>query len=258
MQFSDRLWDELRRPSTAVAIGFCVISIIAGVVTSLYFYEKGRMVGQVAFQVEQVQVFDKTRGGVLPLTVIDSVGRVVENNVYAANVTIWNSGSGEIKAEDVREPFRISVTGDANIIDMSPVFFTRGNADKFSLGKDGEILWQHFDAGEGLKIRIVYVNANKSDIILTGYAVNMRGEIDDVQKRYDAVMSQMDRSEKWILIIFGVMVFLLLVVSVYSFRIGQVNIPPRIFLFVTLAFGGLCVITAFRLFGNHSFPQPPF
>jgi hypothetical protein len=194
MQF--RLWDELRRPSTAVAIGLFVITVIAGVITSLYFYEKGRMVGQVAFQVEQVQVFDKTRGGVLPLTVVDAVGRVVENNVYAANVTIWNSGSGEIKAEDVREPFRLSVAGGANIIDMSPVFFTRGNTDKFSLGKDGEIGWQHFDAGEGLKIRIVYVNANKSDIVLNGYAVNMRGEIDDVQKRYEARNYRLGMSEK--------------------------------------------------------------
>ena len=186
MLFFDRLWNELRRPSTAVAIGLLVISVVAGVITSLYFYEKGRMVGQVAFQVEQVQVFDKTRGGVLPLTVLDSAGRVVENNVYAANVTIWNSGSGEIKAADVREPFRIIVSDGANIIDMSPVFYTRGNADKFSLGKEAEIGWQHFDAGEGLKIRIVYVNTNKSDIVLKGYAVNMRSEIDDVQKRYEA------------------------------------------------------------------------
>ena len=69
---------------------------------------------------------------------------------------------------------------------MSPVFYTRGNADKFSLGKEAEIGWQHFDAGEGLKIRIVYVNTNKSDIVLKGHAVNMRGEIDDVQKRYEA------------------------------------------------------------------------
>jgi hypothetical protein len=174
MQF--RLWDELRRPSTAVAIGLFVITVIAGVITSLYFYEKGRMVGQVAFQVEQVQVFDKTRGGVLPLTVVDAVGRVVENNVYAANVTIWNSGSGEIKAEDVREPFRLSVAGGANIIDMSPVFFTRGNTDKFSLGKDGEIGWQHFDAGEGLKIRIVYVNANNPGLSL-GDQRQLRGNL---------------------------------------------------------------------------------
>jgi hypothetical protein len=167
------LWDELKRPATAIAIALAVLSTIIGIIASLYLYHKGEKRAEIAFAVEQVQVFDKNHVGVVPLTVHDEASNVIDNNIYAASVTIWNYGNTEIQKEDVREAYRLVVEGGApKIIDISPIFFSRNNADDFSVNRStGEISWQHFDEGEGLKLRMVYVNQAMANIALKGYSV---------------------------------------------------------------------------------------
>jgi mannose/fructose/N-acetylgalactosamine-specific phosphotransferase system component IIC len=73
------LWDELKRPATAIAIAIAiaVLSTIVGLIISLYFYHKGEKRAEIAFKVEQLQVFDKNHVGVAPLTVHDEAGNVI-------------------------------------------------------------------------------------------------------------------------------------------------------------------------------------
>src|SRR4051794_14248113 len=113
------MWDELRRPATLIAVTLFLLSVIIGILTSLYFYIKSEKVGQVAFSVEQIQIFDNTRAGVLPLTVLDASGARINSNIFAANVIIWNSGNAEIRKEDVREPLRIAIP-EARLLDLVP------------------------------------------------------------------------------------------------------------------------------------------
>jgi len=86
-------------------------------------------------------VFDRKRvtspGSVtaFPLTVLDAHGQPIEDNVYAASVTIWNSGNPEIKRDDLRIPFRVTLEGNPRLIDITPTFFTRDNVDRFSFGR---------------------------------------------------------------------------------------------------------------------------
>jgi hypothetical protein len=101
------MWEEIRRQATAIAIALAVISTVAGILASLYFYLKGEKHAEIAFKVEQVQVFDKTHVGVVPLTVRDEAGNTIDNNVYAANIIIWNHGNTEARKEEVREPYRL-------------------------------------------------------------------------------------------------------------------------------------------------------
>ena len=155
----DAIREELKRPATAVAVEIAVIFAVIGFGVSLYFYYKGIRVGQVSYYVEQVQVFDRKRvtspGSVtaFPLTVLDAHGQPIEDNVYAASVTIWNSGNAEIKRDDLRIPFRITLEGNPRLIDITPTFFTRDNVDRFSFGRQNVISWEHFDPGEGIKVR---------------------------------------------------------------------------------------------------------
>src|SRR5262245_4057542 len=119
----DTIRDELKRPATAVAVGIAVIFAIVGFGVSLSFSYKGLRVGEVSYYVDQVQMFDRKRVlspgsvGTFPLTVIDAHGQPIEENVYAASVTIWNSGNAEIQKEDVRIPFRIILEGNPRLID---------------------------------------------------------------------------------------------------------------------------------------------
>jgi hypothetical protein len=67
-----------------ISVASTVISIIAAILVSGYFYIKAQARPEIAFNVEQVQVFDKNRVGPIPLSVRDEAGRVIDDNVFAA------------------------------------------------------------------------------------------------------------------------------------------------------------------------------
>jgi hypothetical protein len=69
------------------------------------------------------QVFDKEHSGSPALTVLDKAGHQIENNAYAASITIWNAGNAEIAAADLRKPFHLVVSGNSRVIDIAPTFF---------------------------------------------------------------------------------------------------------------------------------------
>jgi hypothetical protein len=166
---------ELQKPATIISLILAVVGLVGGVITSLYFYWAGNKEGQLAFYTAQVQVFDagSTLTPLVPtLTVLDRDHNPITDNIYAATVTVWNAGNAEIKTDDVRIPFRIVVDGNPKIIDWTPTFYTRDNMDKFDIRSDHTITWQHFDPGEGLKIRILYEAKHEQKISIKGYAVN--------------------------------------------------------------------------------------
>jgi hypothetical protein len=187
------MWrEELKRPATAIAIVLAVVSMVAGIFTSLYFYQIAEKIGKAAIYVEQVQVFDKTRTRDVPLRVLDASGQPINNNVYAASVTIWNSGNAEIKKEDVREPFWVSVEGNPRVIDIATTFVTRNNVEGFSLDGNGKFEWQHFDVGEGIKLRLIYTDSVIHDIIFSGYAVNTGGIVN-----YNKESEKLRSNQNW-------------------------------------------------------------
>jgi hypothetical protein len=104
---------ELKRPTTIIAIGLTIVSVLLSILTSFYFCNTAQKSGQLAFTIEQIQIFQKEQTGSVPLTVHDVTGNVINENVYAANLTVWNAGTAEIKKEDVREPFRISLVSES-------------------------------------------------------------------------------------------------------------------------------------------------
>jgi hypothetical protein len=162
--------EELKKPPTLIGVIVALIGIIAGGLISFYFYNKSEKTGRIAIVVEQVQVFDKTNIGQLPLRVLDVKGNVITDNVFAANVTIWNSGNAEIKKTDVRKPYSLKIGVDLEPLDLSVTSYTHDNVDKFSIDRDGKITWEHFDPDEGFKIRVVYVHSLQQAILLDGSA----------------------------------------------------------------------------------------
>jgi hypothetical protein len=175
-------WNELRRPAGMIGIGGIALGVF-GLIFSYYLYALSEKVGRISYAVEQVQVFDPSqlakgsKGARQPLTVLDADKLPVEESVYAANIKIWNSGSAEVRASSVRQPFVIKLLPNSRVLDSDITFATRENADKFSLkAVDNQnsaipILWESFDTGEGFAIRVVYTRSTMSDITLVGYAV---------------------------------------------------------------------------------------
>jgi hypothetical protein len=195
---TNRFVEELKRPGTVIGIALAIISIIIGTLVSVYYYYKGIKEGEITSQVEQVQVFDSRQlvtnkdsiASHRPITVLDASGRPIEENVYAASVFVWNSGSAEIKPDSVRDKFRVVVDGKTKILDMSPVFFTNDNADNFSLEQSGIFHWEHFDPGEGFKVKILYVSPQQAGITVQGRAVDYSGIVDRQKLAEKAVRDQ--------------------------------------------------------------------
>jgi hypothetical protein len=168
------MWEELKRPATVLAVALLIISVIAGVATSTYFYRKSEKYANITYAIDQVQVFDKNALDKLPLTIRDHSGNIISENIYAASVTIWNSGNSEIKSNDVRETFYISIDAkSAKTVAITPVFYTRNNDDGFVIDTStGKITWQYFDPLQGFKLVLIYTNPKLAKIVLKGYAVN--------------------------------------------------------------------------------------
>jgi hypothetical protein len=172
--------EELRKPGNIIAIVIGAVGVIAGLLTGLYFYYQSEKAGQITMRVDQVQVFDKNRVDQLPLKIIDATGHLINENVFAANVAVWNSGNAEITKGAVRQPFRIVLEGNVVPLDLSVISYS-SPYEGFHVESDGSISWEHFDAGHGFKLRIVYVHSQLENVILSGSA-NEVGPVRDSQK----------------------------------------------------------------------------
>lgn len=158
---------ELRKPATVIAYIITVISIVVSVSTSYYFYQRGQRAGLISTSVEQIQIFDRQRIGTLPLKLIGADSSPITNNVFVANVTIWNAGNAEIRREDVRKPLRLLIASGIKPLDMVATF-PDDNLGKISINQEGIIDWEHFDPGSGLKVRALYESAEMLPIELAG------------------------------------------------------------------------------------------
>jgi hypothetical protein len=258
---------ELKKPANVIGIILAIIGIFAGAITGLYFYRKGEKAGRMAMYVEQIQVIDKTKLGGTPLRILDKSGNAIEDNVYVASVTVWNSGNAEIKQEDVRTPYRISMIDpnfgggdntskkDHEIIELSPTFYSRGNLDHFKVDESGDISWGHFDPGEGFKIRIIYVGSSLQKIHLDGYTVGI-GEVLDSQKQEEETVQF--RGYLYFLA-FGVMgLILVMTIGLILFRrtIQVQRLSLFVNLFTILAISGITVWMTF--ISTASVSRPPF
>ena len=213
------LWSELKNPGTATGVIGIVIGVI-GIVLAIYFHYKSEKFSEVEMFVEQIQVFDKTKSGVVPLRVLDAFGNQIDNNIFAASITIWNSGNVEIKKEDVRQPFRLSVRGgDSNVIDITPLFYSKENIDGFSVDhNNGEINWHHFDAGEGLKVRIIYTSSTMQSVELSGRAVGT-AVFDSQELQQKSTINK--TIDKWASIAITSVLILMIVANVfYRWQLG--------------------------------------
>jgi hypothetical protein len=182
-----KLQTELAKPATIVGAAFAVIGLVGG----YYFFLLSEKVGRISFMVEQVQVFDQTRiapnqsktlaDAIVdrPLTVHDRHGNVINENVYAANIKIWNSGRREIKKDDVRQQLKLTISPEATILDATMVSSTNNNGDQFDFGTtpDLRLTWEHFDPKEGVVLRVVYSAGSLSDIRLYGQVAEVGSPI---------------------------------------------------------------------------------
>lgn len=216
------MWDELKRPTTAIAVVLLIISIASGVLISEHYYKEAKRYANITYEFQQIQIFDRNNAGILPLTLRDKSGNIIKRNIYAAIISVWNSGNSGIEIDNIREPFRIAIKEhSAKIIELVPVFYTRNNVDRFDINpKTGEINWKYFDAGEGFKVRLIYANASMAHIKIAGYAVDT--PIIDYNKLQSERINVDNRFYKFEFINIAILIFLITLMEV-----GSISIIPK-------------------------------
>jgi hypothetical protein len=172
--------NEFRNPVTLVSLGIAVISLAVTVFTYLW----ARHEAHISYHATTLQIVNQKEA--VPFSVIDSTGERVMENVYATNVTVWNSGDLPIDPPNVRSPLVIYLTPPGiRIIDVILENVTRENISGFRIDGDPkqsggvQISWRYFDPKDGFRLRLIYASADVRKVNLNGAILGI-SEFDDI------------------------------------------------------------------------------
>ncbi len=149
-----------------------IVSIIAAVVVSIYFYRRSKVAGVLASQSDGEQLLAPNRENA-PSGEIEVLFRGTKiPRLSVSELVIWNAGDTTIRGEDVveRDPFRIECGHDAHVLDVSIVATTRQVID-FSGSRDeahvGHVLcsFDFLDPGDGVRVRILHTGVHVRAIV---------------------------------------------------------------------------------------------
>ncbi|HEX9987362.1 MAG TPA: hypothetical protein VGE45_02665 [Chloroflexia bacterium] len=255
-------------------IGLGLLGIIIGLAGGYMFFRLSEQRKQIAYtsSTPLIKVFD-SKAASQGLKLFDASNRPLTGDVYAAEVTIWNSGNVPIEPGDVRRPLEVGWPLDVEHAFVSIVEQTQPDVAKFELvafnpgspnggsGWTTRLQWQHFDPGFAVKIRYLFQPVDQEHVkpelesLIDTYIVNTD---------YSPVARYTDRQRLPFFDIFlglssGVMSIILTLlvvrrVSTYRTRSLARTIIVILQILILLAFSGFLLLST-TLFSP---PRPPF
>lgn len=194
---TNKIWAKLQNPDRVINLAVAVVSIFITVFVSLYFYNKSILAAKIAYRVDQIRVFDQSQletgfGDVgAPLYVVDVNGNKINSNVFAATVKIWNAGNDELRRDAVRKTYVVTLGSQSRRI-SAMILRQTSDTQKFKVDDKLSLEWEHFDAGEGFMLRLIYTAQEQQEISLIGSAVkvsppqNGRGDYEQTNKPFNS------------------------------------------------------------------------
>jgi hypothetical protein len=159
-------WDFLR-PVNLVGLALAVLGIAFGV----YAYYRTSSRPQISWSSLTQIVFDQ-HNATSAVTVLDAEGNKISANMYASQITVWNSGNERFDDVDdstlIRKPLTFRLTGGVGHIVSAAITNTLNDtaggwsieADRFT----AVMAWRHFDPGAAAKILILYTGDGSGDV----------------------------------------------------------------------------------------------
>jgi len=144
-------------------------------------------VAQISYKIIQIPLVSSAglnTGSSPPFRVVDSKGTDISTNIYAADITIWNSGNIELGADKIRQPLTISLAGDPKIFDRginraSDAFL---DLNVSAVSPNGaEIRWRYLDPNAGFRVRIIYASNEQQTLSIIGNILGV-SEFLDIDK----------------------------------------------------------------------------
>lgn len=167
--------DDFLNPFNAISL---LVGVI-GLILAYYFYVKSDPRPELSWSVATQKIVDagKPFAG---FSVSDAEGQPIKGNVYAAEVTVWNSGNTFLDADDpghrIRFPLTLVALHDARLLSTSVSQTTTGmNENELELKSSPQtavVTWQHLDPNTGFKISALYAGTSDYDV---GLKVDIAG-----------------------------------------------------------------------------------
>ena len=134
---------------------------------------------QIAIKVETYEIFNPHRGrqltsptalihpGPLPIEVLDKDGKNIEESVYIADVSVWNTGKTTVHFAQLREPLDLNFVGTSRILRIVNVHADTRDEVLGGVGPGNSritMAWRFMDPGKGFRLRVYYVASEPSKV----------------------------------------------------------------------------------------------
>jgi ABC-type multidrug transport system fused ATPase/permease subunit len=180
----------LSHPVVVIFNILALILTLVGFPLSIYFYYAAKEYPQLTYNVNPGKAVVVGAGQVSRLTASYD-GRVIDTDITAAQVAIWNRGTRAIKRADILKPIVIYTKSNVPILEASIRKTSRDvvqlalNTDELEKGRL-TILWSILERNDGGVIQIIYAG-NPGEILLVDGVIEGQPQIDKLDQNVKAV-----------------------------------------------------------------------
>lgn len=143
---------------------------LASVGLAVFFYLRSRKEKRIAYRhsLFPSRIFDQAVSSPR-IRVLDDEGKLIENNIYVTEVTLWNAGDLPIEPDDVRKPLTIEINECNRILDYKVLRETHPEISNVTVNEDSQLTnstkkralfvkWDHLDPNFGIEIQIIFTS----------------------------------------------------------------------------------------------------
>jgi hypothetical protein len=173
-----RWWDIFSHPLFGLA---SLVVGVVGISFGWYWFHETSNRPEIAWSALRQIVFDH-RNATPDVTVLDAHGTKITDNLYASQITVWNSGNMRFDNVDaqtlIRKPLTFQLSGAGRIVSASITNAKKDTDGAWAVQMAPQVAtmtWRHFDPDAAARILILYTGDDASDvspeIVVAGYSV---------------------------------------------------------------------------------------
>ena len=221
---------------------------IAGFAFGVFTWYQSRQFTEISYAVEQVQMLisshNRDHNPNRPFKVIGSDGHEITENIFGANVTVWNSGNLPVYPGQVRRPVVIQIPSSVRVMKIALSGSSDNNISEFTIDEiERKVDWKYFDPKMGFRATIIYSSPNQEDIKIGGVIYGVNGFRDVLNDNKNSGIM------KWYMITMAVLylsiVIFLSISMIKGWVSGVLRYNARPFYMIIVS----CILSAVCFFG---------
>lgn len=192
-----RFWGYLFGIITVAGFAIGIIGFIL-LISSIKISEISYNIQTPSYKIYDNELISQT--STLNFILKDSID--VDQNIFLATFSIWNSGDLPIKKEDLREKIEIKFSGVDKLLDLKVIKEVEEGISEFVLKQVNDSVflldWDFFDPAYGLKIQFIYFGKENIACEIGGnyYGTIFKEFLVEPKKRYISLTESVAKNPK--------------------------------------------------------------